>query len=467
MTTGIGPYVVPEVLDTDPNGTVIETTITTALATVDIAGGLLDNAVVEGGLIGPDNFDTKYSSGEMLLAPATRADVVAAIPDTASGVLTLWTQDYERTGLGFADLPTVPVMHLQVGGAPVSPACTIAANTPLRASIAGQPADEPGQLQFYLDGKPSRLTTEGLALDGHRVSAFDADGAVGLRVDWAHHAVLQVTPKFWNNHHIWYMNVSVPHTHGDEGIMGSIPKESWLPTLQDCATVGPMPHSLHDRWVSLYQTFADGSDKLTDLTPAGPLNTVARGEARDEIDLHEPPNNQPLTSIGAGLQEANAELTTSPIAGDYDIKATVVFTDGYQTQAPYINQVSDLITERVYAVGIADADKVHNDTLVELANNSNGNVLVSGALEQDDDLLLEKFFIQILAGVTNQQMVSDPSGWLSLGAFARIMASTAGPPRDACANIATKTHMEADRHRATMDRAEEADIALAVPIQKG
>lgn len=97
-------------------------------------GGLLDHAVVEGGVIA--GFDTKYSTGEILLPAGSRADVVAAIPASATGALTLWTQDYQRTGFGFSIIPTVPVMHLNVAGSTTP--YTIAAGTPLRAAIPGQ-----------------------------------------------------------------------------------------------------------------------------------------------------------------------------------------------------------------------------------------------------------------------------------------------------------------------------------------
>jgi FtsP/CotA-like multicopper oxidase with cupredoxin domain len=93
-------------------------------------GGLLDNPVLEGGM--PGGFDTGYSQDEILLPPGSRADVVAAIPATASGVLTLWTEDYSRTGMGFSDIPSVPVMHLSVSGS-VTP-YTISTSTPLRTS---------------------------------------------------------------------------------------------------------------------------------------------------------------------------------------------------------------------------------------------------------------------------------------------------------------------------------------------
>jgi hypothetical protein len=58
---------------------------------------------------------------------------VAAIPSTATGVLTLWTLDMSRTGLGFSNIPTVPVAHFNVVGAAGAP-YTIANGTPLRAA---------------------------------------------------------------------------------------------------------------------------------------------------------------------------------------------------------------------------------------------------------------------------------------------------------------------------------------------
>ena len=87
-------------------------------------GGLLDNARVEGSVQPPvaGTFDFKYETGEILIDPGDRADVVVAVPATATGVLTMWTEDFSRTGNGFSKIPTVPVMHLNVTGAAVVPA---------------------------------------------------------------------------------------------------------------------------------------------------------------------------------------------------------------------------------------------------------------------------------------------------------------------------------------------------------
>ena len=98
-------------------------------------GGILDEAIVEGGVV--NGFDFKYGLGELLVDPGDRQDVVVAIPPTATGVLTLWTQDFERTGLGFANIPTVPVAHFEVTGT-ASSTYTIGAGTALLASLPGQ-----------------------------------------------------------------------------------------------------------------------------------------------------------------------------------------------------------------------------------------------------------------------------------------------------------------------------------------
>jgi FtsP/CotA-like multicopper oxidase with cupredoxin domain len=100
-------------------------------------GGLLDRAVLEGGT--PAGFDTKHAVGEIVIGPSERADVVAAIPATASGVATLWTLDLARLGGGFSRIPTVPVMHLDVSGAPATPAYSIQGSPPDTPAVPGTP----------------------------------------------------------------------------------------------------------------------------------------------------------------------------------------------------------------------------------------------------------------------------------------------------------------------------------------
>ena len=131
--------------------------------------------------------------------------------------------------------------------------------------ISFQPGREGPRLQFYLDGEPAQLPFEGLDLGSHRVSVFDANGDSGLRIDYDDGTVVMATPAFWNAHNIWYIDVSISNTKGDEGIMGHVPSASWLPRLRDGVSVGPMPPSLQDRYVTLYKEFAD-SWRVTDDT---------------------------------------------------------------------------------------------------------------------------------------------------------------------------------------------------------
>jgi FtsP/CotA-like multicopper oxidase with cupredoxin domain len=102
-------------------------------------GGLLDHGILEGAVAG--GYDPGYSSGEILLDPGSRADVVAALPIglAVGSDLTLWTEDYVRTGLGFSNIATVPVAHFHVAGT-ASVAYAIADHTPLR-EVFGKSAE--------------------------------------------------------------------------------------------------------------------------------------------------------------------------------------------------------------------------------------------------------------------------------------------------------------------------------------
>jgi len=131
--------------------------------------------------------------------------------------------------------------------------------------IAFQPEREGHLLQFYVDGKPASLPVHGIDLGDSRVTVFNANGETGLRIDYADQTVMLATPTHWDSQQIWYIDVSVSNTQANEGVMGFIPKDSWLPRLRNGTDVGPMPASLHDRYVTLYHTFAN-SWRVTDKT---------------------------------------------------------------------------------------------------------------------------------------------------------------------------------------------------------
>ena len=96
-------------------------------------GGLIDHGVVEGG-VEASGFNWKFDEGEALLDPGDRFDAVVTFPSNATGVFTLWTKDFSRTGGAAPGLPTVPVAHFNITGS-VAPGPVIADGTPLLTSI--------------------------------------------------------------------------------------------------------------------------------------------------------------------------------------------------------------------------------------------------------------------------------------------------------------------------------------------
>jgi FtsP/CotA-like multicopper oxidase with cupredoxin domain len=159
--------------------------------------------------------------------------------------------------------------------------------------ISWQPGRREGLLQFFLDGKPSQLSTEPLDLDGNLVTGFDVNGTLGLRVDFLNDAVLLVTPHFWNSHSLWYLNISVSRTQANDGLMGVIPKDTWLPLLPSGASVGAMPQSLNERFNTLYKTFANAwrvTDKLS-------LFVYGQGESTNSFTDRDWPAGQPPCNL--------------------------------------------------------------------------------------------------------------------------------------------------------------------------
>ncbi len=97
-----------------------------------------------------------------------------------------------------------------------------------------------------------------------------------------------------------------------------------------------------------------------------------------------------------------------------------MFTDGFETASKYIADVAGLINERVFAIGLGTADQVQPTALTALTNGTGGYLLLTGALGADDLFRLSKYYLQILAGVTNQDIVLDPEGAIQPGQKHRI-----------------------------------------------
>jgi hypothetical protein len=136
------------------------------------------------------------------------------------------------------------------------------------------------------------------------------------------------------------------------------------------------------------------------------------------------PNPNGWTSIGEGVAFAHDIL--APVTG-YDVKAMVVLTDGQENHGPYtrryIADVADLITSlngHVFAIGLGRAEVLNPTALQALCQGNNGYMLLTGDLTPDATYRLAKYYQQIFAGVTNNEIVLDPESFLGPGQEHRI-----------------------------------------------
>ncbi len=159
--------------------------------------------------------------------------------------------------------------------------------------------------------------------------------------------------------------------------------------------------------------FATDATAVTPIVDAGPMiggagrlaaSTAINGTATDPAGL---------TAIGDGLESAALQLNA--VLGQYDHSATIVFTDGHETADKTIAAAASSVNSRVFAIGLGTADQLNPGALSDIANGTGGYVLLTGNPGPDDQLLLQKYFAQVLAGVTNSVIVVDPTGFVPLG----------------------------------------------------
>lgn len=145
------------------------------------------------------------------------------------------------------------------------------------------------------------------------------------------------------------------------------------------------------------------------VPPVGPLGPptvfdIARDQLRDRIATFTP-NPAGNTAIGDGVERAQQHL--GPVVG-YDNKAIIVFTDGQETAPQYIADVAPSITNRTFAVALGRAENIAPAALTALTNGTGGYCLLTGDLGIDSRYKLAKYFLQVLAGVKNEDIVVDP-----------------------------------------------------------
>ncbi|MFZ2501654.1 MAG: S8 family serine peptidase [Nocardioides sp.] len=151
----------------------------------------------------------------------------------------------------------------------------------------------------------------------------------------------------------------------------------------------------------------DSFDVLT--PPVGPLPAPSlfdpvRDQVRQAISTYAT-NINGFTSIGDGLERGQGQLAG---VTTYDNKATVVFTDGYETASKWISDVAGSITDRTYAVALGRAENIKPAALTAVTKGTGGYCVLTDDLNNDSRYKLAKYFLQVLAGVRNDQIVLDP-----------------------------------------------------------
>jgi len=203
---------------------------------------------------------------------------------------------------------------------------------------------------------------------------------------------------------------------------GSMTFNSGIPDLPQRidvlkASVPPLLEVIHEDNALGIVSFDHDAYDVMPVTVAGPpvfgAGRAAEGMA---VDAHTP-NPAGNTAIGDGVERAHDQLAPET---SYDVRAMVVLTDGHETAAKYIADVDHLIDERVYAIGLGTAEQIQPAALTALTNGTGGYLLLTGDLTSTDYFLLAKYYLQILAGVTNEDIVLDPQGQIGPGQTHRI-----------------------------------------------
>lgn len=149
--------------------------------------------------------------------------------------------------------------------------------------------------------------------------------------------------------------------------------------------------------------FDHDADTATPVAPAGPeVFGPGRAAAAAAVAAHQP-NPLGATSIGDGILTGSVDLA---LAGPgFTGTAMIVLTDGQENAPAFLADVAGSITDIVFAIGLGEPSAINPAALSTIAHGTGGWVAVSGNLSVDERFLLAQYFLQVLAGVTNQQIV--------------------------------------------------------------
>lgn len=203
---------------------------------------------------------------------------------------------------------------------------------------------------------------------------------------------------------------------GSMSLPSGVPTKSRMEVLHDSA---PLFVALLDDadGVGVVRFDTDAAP-ATPVQPAGPMIGGAGRLAAGTAITATVTNPLGLTAIGDGLEAAAAQLTA--VAAGYDSTATIVFTDGHETADKTIAAAASSVNSRVFAIGLGTADQLNPGALSDIAAGTGGYLLLTGNPGVDDQLLLQKYFAQVLAGATNSAIIVDPDGFVPAGGSSAV-----------------------------------------------
>ena len=146
-------------------------------------------------------------------------------------------------------------------------------------------------------------------------------------------------------------------------------------------------------------------------TPA-PMQAVSAGAVAPVLagpDL----DPRGLTWIGGGIQQGFAQLGLAT----HSNRSVLVLTDGVENVHPHVSELpAGTITNRTYAIGFGLPADISTAVLQQITANTYGDLIITGEISTaEQSFNLTKYFVQMLAGVTNMNVLLDPQGSLFFG----------------------------------------------------
>jgi hypothetical protein len=148
-------------------------------------------------------------------------------------------------------------------------------------NLSGEP--DPSGMQLRIDGKlVEKFGRRGITLpEGGRILPTTVPG--GLQIEIPGGTDVIITPAWWAHYQVWYLNIDVRHARINQGVLGAVAPNNWLPALPNDSFFGPRPSALSSRYKQLYVKFADSwrvsnQTTLFDYAPGTSTGTFTLSE---------------------------------------------------------------------------------------------------------------------------------------------------------------------------------------------